>query len=233
MRVNFSNEDFKVGLATSVVLYGFDGDDLKILIAEKVGEPYSGAKILPSTVVHIDEDPEDVAIELMRRITGSADWPIEILNAFAEVYRNPSGRVVNVAYYGTLQLNEALSEDLLRSEYKWVNVNDIPPLAFDHNKIVDYSRERLKRRVKRRPIGFSLLPKEFTMNQIQRLYECALGRDLDKRNFRRKLLKSELLLETDHFVRSSAKARRPSALYKFDEKKYRSLTLRGYDFVYQ
>jgi 8-oxo-dGTP diphosphatase len=233
MRVKFSKEDFNIALATSVVLYGFDGKDLKILIAEKVGEPYSGANILPSSVVHVNEDPEDVAIELMRRITGSADWPIEILNAFPAVYRNPEGRVINVAYYGTLQLNEGLSSNLGQSEYKWVNVNDIPPLAFDHNVIVDYARERLKRRVKRRPIGFALLPQEFTMNQIQCLYECALGRDLDKRNFRRKLLKSNLLQETDHFIHSSAKARRPSALYKFDEKKYRSLTLKGYDFVYQ
>ncbi len=233
MRVKFSKEDFNIGLATSVVLYGFDGQDLKILIAEKSGDPYEGASILPSSVVHVNEDPEDVAIELMRRITGSADWPIEILNAFPDVYRNPQGRVINVAYYGTLRLDEDLSSSLGRSEYHWVNVQDIPPLAFDHNKIVDYARERLKRRVKRRPIGFSLLPQEFTMNQIQRLYECALGRALDKRNFRRKLLKSELLLETEHFVRSSARARRPSALYKFDEKKYRSLTLRGYDFVYQ
>jgi 8-oxo-dGTP diphosphatase len=233
MRVKFSKEDFNIALATSIVLYGFDGQDLKILVTEKVEEPFSGAHILPSSVVHINEDPQDVAIELMRRITGSADWPVEILNAFPEVYRNPEGRFINVAYYGTLRLNDELTNDLLRSEYKFVNINEIPPLAFDHNAIVDYSRERLKRRVKRRPIGFSLLAEEFTMNQIQRLYECALGRDLDKRNFRRKLLKSELLQETDRYIRSSAKARRPSALYRFDEKKYRSLTLRGYDFVYQ
>ena len=101
MRVNFSKEDFNVAIATSVVLYGFDGNDLKILIAEKAGEPFAGAHILPSSVVHVNEDPEDVAIELMRRITGSADWPIEILNAFAENadkigVSNPMDKVENI-----------------------------------------------------------------------------------------------------------------------------------------
>lgn len=233
MRVEFREEDFKVALATSVVLYGFDGEDLKLLIATKSNEPFAGANVLPSVKVRPDEDTFIVAKELMRRITGRDDWPVEILNAFSDPYRNPSGRVVNIAYYGTLRLDDNVHYNLQRSEYRWVKVNDLPPLAYDHADIVEYSRERLKRRVKRRPIGFSLLPQEFTLNQIQSLYEQALGKSLDKRNFRRKLLKSELLLETGKSVRSSPRAKRPSALFKFDEKKYRTLSLKGYDFVYQ
>ncbi len=233
MRVEFNKEDFNVALATSVVLYGFDGENLKLLIATKTNPPYAGANVLPSVKVKPSEDAFAVAKELMRRITGRDDWPVEILNAFSDPYRNPSGRVVNIAYYGTVRLDDDVHYNLQRSEYRWVNVDDLPTLAYDHNEIVDYSRERLKRRVKRRPIGFSLLPQEFTLNQIQTLYEAALGKDLDKRNFRRKLLKSELLLETGKTVRSSPKAKRPSALFKFDEKKYRTMTLKGYDFVYQ
>lgn len=233
MRIEFTEDDFQVALATSVVLYGFDGDHLKLLIATKNNEPFKGANVLPSVKVRPQEDALMVARELMRRITGRDDWPIEILNAFADPYRNPAGRVVNIAYYGTLRLDKNLSTNLKRSEYRWVNVEEIPPLAYDHNEVVDYSRERLKRRVKRRPIGFSLLPREFTLNQIQALYEAALGKSLDKRNFRRKLLKSQLLIETGKTVRSSPRAKRPSALFRFDEKKYRTLSLKGYDFVYQ
>ncbi len=233
MRVEFTEDDFKVALSTSVVLYGFDGENLKLLIATKSNEPFAGANVLPSVKVRPNEDCFMVAKELMRRITGRDDWPVEILNAFSDPYRNPSGRVVNISYYGTLRLGEALEKDLKRSEYRWVSVQDLPPLAYDHSEIVEYSRERLKRRVKRRPIGFSLLPEEFTLNQIQTLYEAALGKELDKRNFRRKLLKSELLIETGKTVRSSPRAKRPSALFRFDEKKYQTMTLKGYDFVYQ
>lgn len=233
MHIEFSPDDFQVALSTSVVLYGFDGEDLKLLIGTKTNEPYKGADVLPSVVVKPKEDPILVARELMRSITGFDDWLIERLNVFADPYRNPVGRVVNIAYYGTLRLSEDLENDLHHSEYRWVKADHIPPLAYDHNDIVDYSKERLKRRVKRRPIGFSLLPREFTLNQIQRLYECALGRELDKRNFRRKLLKSELLIDTGKTIRSSPRAKRPSGLFRFDEKKYRTLSLEGYDFVYQ
>lgn len=233
MNVDFKPDNFQVALATSVVLYGFDGHDLKLLIGTKTNDPFKGADFLPTIPVGVKEEPEMVVRKLMRKVTGFDDWPIERLNVFADPYRNPLGRIVNIAFYGTLRLNEELENNLGSSEFRWVNSDQTPPLAFDHNDIVDYSKERLKRRVKRRPIGFSLLPREFTLNQIQRLYECALGRELDKRNFRRKLLKSELLIETGKTIRSSPRAKRPSQLFRFDGKKYRTLSLEGYDFVYQ
>ena len=233
MRVDFSPDQFKVAIATSVIVFGFDGENLKILLSKKVGTPFEGAWIIPSSVVNTDDETSSVAKELLTRITGRNDWLLEKLNGFADLYRNPVGRVINIAYYCTVRLDPNLEDNLVREKYTWVNVNDIPPLAFDHNEIVTYAKERLKRRVKRRPIGFSLLPKEFTMYSIQRLYECALTKSFDKRNFRRKLLKSQLLIDTGNMVRSSIRAKRPSRLYMFDEKKYRTLSLKGYDFVYQ
>jgi 8-oxo-dGTP diphosphatase len=232
MRVEFTSDDFKVALATSVVVFGFDGDNLRILIAKKAGMPYEGATILPSTVVHPNEDVEATARGLVERVTGRQDWPLEQLNAHADVYRNPVGRVVNISFYCLIKLDEELQSSLKKENYAWVNASDVPGMAYDHDEVLEYAKERLKRRVKRRPIGFSLLPKEFTMAQIQRLYECALGKSFDKRNFRRKLLKSALLIETDKTTKASAKAKRPSRLYQFDEKKYRTMTLRGYDFVF-
>jgi 8-oxo-dGTP diphosphatase len=233
MRIEFSPDEFKVALATSVVVFGFDGENLKTLVAKKVGSPFEGAWIIPSSVVRAEEDPAFVAKELLSRITGKDNWLLEKLNGFAEPYRNPVGRVINIAYYCTIRLDDALENNLKKEGYSWVSVSDIPRMAYDHNEIMEYAKERLKRRVKRRPIGFSLLPAEFTLNNIQRLYECALGKAFDKRNFRRKLLKSQLLLETENFIRSSERAKRPSRLYRFNEKKYRTLTLKGYDFVYQ
>ena len=174
-----------------------------------------------------------MARRLLKKITGADNWHLEKLNGFADLYRNPQGRVINMAYYCTVRLDLNLEERLEKENYSWFNLNETPSLAFDHNEILDYARERLKRRVKRRPIGFSLLPKEFTMYNLQRMYECALSKNFDKRNFRRKVLKSNLLIEMDKKTRSSSRAKRPSRLYKFDEKKYRTLSLKGYDFVYQ
>jgi 8-oxo-dGTP diphosphatase len=233
MRMDFSPDEFKVALATSIVVFGFDGENLKTLVVRKKGQPFEDAWILPSTVVRVDENPELVARDLLARTTGQMEWNLEKLNVFADPYRNPVGRVVNIAYYCTVRLSESLENNLQREGYVWVPAMETPTFAYDHQEILEYAKERLKRRVKRRPIGFSLLSNEFTLNQIQRLYECALGRQFDKRNFRRKLLKSQLLIETDHFIRSSERAKRPSRLYRFDEKKYRTLSLRGYDFVYQ
>ena len=233
MRTEFSTDDFNVALATSVVVFGFDGQDLNILISKKRGEPFNGAWIIPSSVVRVNEATNDVAKELLVRVTGKGDWPLEKLNGFGEPYRNPVGRVVNIAWYCTVRLDEELGSRLKSTDYRWVKISDVPPLAYDHNAIFEYALERLKRRVKRRPIGFSMLPREFTMGQIQRLYESALGKSLDKRNFQRKLLKSQLLIDLDKNLKSSPQARRPAKLYKFDEKKYRTLTLRGYDFIYQ
>lgn len=232
MRIDFKPTDFNVALATSVVVFGFDGDQLVTLLATKQGEPFEGAHILPSAVILPAEAPENVAKKLLRDLSGADNWPLEQLNSFANPYRNPSGRVVNIAYYSLIRLTEELKADLQSRGFTWVPVQKVPSMAYDHDEVLLYARERFKRRVKRRPVGFTLLPREFTLNEIQRLYECALGKKFDKRNFRRKVLKSQLLLETGNSVRSSARAKRPSRLYMFDEKKYQTLTLKGYDIVY-
>ena len=225
MRIDFNPSDFNVALATSVVVFGFDGDQLVTLLATKEGEPYAGAHILPSAVIQPAEAPENVAKTLLRELTGRDNWPLEQLNSFANPYRNPSGRVVNIAYYCLVRLSDELKSELEGKGFIWVPVQKVPSMAYDHDEVLTYARERFKRRVKRRPVGF-------TLNEIQRLYECALGKKFDKRNFRRKVLKSQLLIETGNSVRSSAKAKRPSRLYMFDEKKYQTLTLKGYDIVY-
>lgn len=232
MRIEFRPEDFNVALASSVVVFGFDGQDLQILLAKKTNDPFSGAWILPSTVVNPEEAVEDVASQLLCDVTGREEWYLEQLNAFAKLYRNPSGRVVNVAFYALTRLDDELKANLKRSEYSWCSLEEVPSMAFDHNEILEFAKERLKRRVKRRPIGFRLLPKEFTLLQLQRLYECALGKSFDKRNFRRKILKSALVIELDKKAKSSPDSKKPANLYSFNEKKYRLMSLKGYDFVF-
>lgn len=221
---------FNVVLSTSIVLFGFDGDKLRILLTRHKEDPFKGGMLLPSDYVRSDEGTEKVAKGLLYRYTKEKDIYIEQLKAFSKVFRNPLGRVVNISYYGTVKLDNKLIKYSENRGETWLEYSEIPDLAFDHNEIIDYARERLKRRVKRRPIGFYLLPEYFTISQLQKLYETALNREMDKRNFRKKIFNSQLIVETELTDNSASK--KFAKLYKFDEEKYEKLSLKGYDFLF-
>lgn len=176
------------------------------------------------------QDLNEVLDNILKKVIGFIpDNHTEQLKAFANLYRNSKGRVVNIAQYAVV--SHAAAKTKLQPGYKWHKLSEIPNLVFDHNEIYTYSLERLKRRVKRRPIGFHLLPELFTFKQIFSLYRQALRKDLDKRNFRKKLLNSDLLIETDEYV-TWLDNKKPSRLYTFNTKKYEKLTLKGYDFSF-
>ena len=225
----FNPDYFKVALSTSVVVFGFDGNQLLTLIGSKPHEPYLNAPTLPTSWVLPEEDVEEVARREMINALGEHEYYLEQLTAFAKLYRKPEGRVVNIAHYCLVHHELALKKP--SEGYNWVPLAEIPQMVYDHNDIYTYAKERLKRRVKRRPIGFRLLPKEFTFNEIHTLYEQALSKELDKRNFRKKFLKSELLILLDKTVTTEG-SKKPSGLYTFNEKRYEKMTLKGYDFVF-
>ncbi len=220
---------FTFGVASSVVLFGFDGEHLRILIYKKEDAPFKDGLILPSIFIQDDQNIESAITDLVHDNVNQDSLYLEQLKAFVNVYRNPIGRVINVAYYALVKLDESVIEKTKEKGGKWLLYDDIPELAFDHNEIIDYAKERLKRRVKRRPIGFFLLPEKFTILQLQNLYEQALNKDLDKRNFRKKIFKSDLILETED---EDTTSRKPAKLYQFDEANYAKLTLKGYDFLF-
>ena len=157
-------EYFNVAISTSMVIFAFDGEKLRILIQKRAEEPFKGAWQLPTRYVLPNESLElnsKILLEETIPMTNTIDSYSEQLNAFGKVYRNPLGRVINVGFYCIVKMTE---EDRLLAEQKgmkWAAYSEIPDLAFDHNEIIDYAKERLKRRFKRRPVGFSLLPKEF------------------------------------------------------------------------
>jgi len=221
---------FDVALSTSVIVFAFNGAKLVSLVGKKSEEPYQGAPMLPSKWVRANESVEDVAKNMMKRILKIDHIYLEQLNAFARVYRNPMGRVVNIAYYALLNWDEV--KDVSITGYKWISLEDKPEMIFDHNEIHDMAYERLKRRVKGRPIGFVLLAKQFTFNNIHKLYEECLGKELDKRNFRKKFMRSELLTDTTESIIEAPGNKKPSRLYEFNQHKYDKLTLKGYDFKF-
>ena len=223
--------DFSAALSTSLMIFAFDGDSVLYLIGRKKSEPYSGASILPSTYINVNESCEDVARSMLSDIFKTEHFYVEQLNAFPRKYRHPEGRIVNIAHFVLVNWEE-ISETELPEGYRWVHREEHNEMAFDHNEIVAFAYERLKRRVRHRPMGFYLLPKEFTLKEIRQLYEEVLQRPLDKRNFQKKFTRSELLLPIDKKVIAAPGNKKPSQLYSFDEQQYATMSIKGYDFKF-
>ena len=222
---------FQVALASSVVLFGFDGNEILIYIHQQQKEPHKGFHILPSNYILPQSSNEKEIRKLIFKNLGIEELYLEQLKAFSHVYRNPMGRVVNIAFYALIKLDEDIVKKTNELHGSWVPYNEIPDLAFDHNEIIEYAKERLKRRFKRRPVGFTLLPEEFTLTELQHLYESALGKEMDKRNFRKKIFKSELIIESGNKT-DPEQTRKAAKLYSFDQDKYQKMTLKGYDFLF-
>ena len=216
-------------LTVDCVVFGFDDGELKVLLIRRDLEPFKGSWALPGGFVHLDETLDDAARRELREETGVQDVYLEQLYTFGDLKRDPRERVVTVAYYALVPLGRhQLKPATDASAAAWFGVADLPTLAFDHDRIVTTAVTRLKGKVRYQPIGFELLPETFTLSQLQHLYEAILERTLDKRNFRKKLLGMEFLVETDQIEQDVS--HRAARLYRFDEEKYRRLVKRGFNF---
>jgi 8-oxo-dGTP diphosphatase len=227
--VSFSYEHPRPALTVDCVVFGMDDEDLKVLLIRRALEPFRGRWALPGGFVHMDEGLEDAARRELQEETGLDRVYLEQLYTFGAVDRDPRGRVVSVAYYALVKLNDHRVRAATDArEAGWFAVWDTPSLAFDHERILQTALTRLKGKVRYQPIGFELLPAKFTLSQLQRLYEKILERDLDKRNFRKKILSMGFLEELDEVQRDVA--HRAARLYRFDRKKYQQLEKGGFNF---
>ena len=154
---------------------------------------------------------------------------MEQLYSFGSVKRFPLFRVVTIAYYALVKPEKyKLIPGPKTSEVKWFKISDIPSLPFDHDTILKQALKQLQKNIRYKPIGFELLPKKFTLTELQSLYETILGRELDKRNFRKKILSMNLLEKLDEKQMGVAH-RRPN-LYSFEKKNYKLLKQHGFNF---
>ncbi len=216
-------------LAVDCVVFGLDDDDLKVLLIRRGMDPYVGRWALPGGFVHMDETVEEAARRELREEAGIDRAVLEQLHVFSGIDRDPRERVVSVAHYALVKLSEhAVRAATDAREAAWFGVDDLPKLAFDHDMIVEMAIGKLRTRVTQTPIGIELLPKKFTLTQLQRVYEKVLDREIDKRNFRKKVLATELLIETDEVEQDVA--HRAARLFRFDEKAYRKLEKEGFVF---
>ncbi len=219
----------KHALTVDNVIFGFDDGELKVLIV-KHGEGESrGHWGLPGDWLKEGETLEQAASRVLLDRTGVRDIFLEQLHAFSELERHPGERIITVAFFALVRSDaHALSVGKTELDARWVNVRETPPLIFDHDSILSKALARLKHKVRHEPIGFNLLPEKFTLLELQRLYEAVLDITLDKPNFRRKMMKMNLLISTDE--KQSGVSYRAANLYRFDLKVYRELTEQGFVF---
>ena len=218
-------------LTVDCVVFGLDvaEKDLKVLLIQRGLPPFEGQWALPGGFVRINETLEQAAFRELREETGLAQVYLEQLYTFGNLKRDPRERVVTVAYYALVNLNDhTLRASTDARKAAWFSVTDLPRLAFDHESIVGVALKRLQGKLRYEPVGFELLPKRFTLPQLLTLYEIVLERPLDRRNFRKKILSMGVLIDLGDVQEDVA--HRAARLYQFDEKKYRQLKKRGFNF---
>ena len=219
----------RAALTVDCVVFGFDEGELKVLLIERGQEPFKGRWALPGGFVRVEETVDDAARRELVEETGLKNVFLEQLYTFGTVNRDPRERVVSVAYYALVKLSDhraRAATDAANAE--WFPVSKVPALAFDHAGILATALARLKGKVRYEPIGFELLPPKFTLSQLQHLYEAVLETDLDKRNFRKKVLGFGLLVPLRQTQMTGR--HRPAQLFSFDTEKYEKLKKRGFNF---
>lgn len=216
-------------VAVDIVVFGLDIDDLKILLIQRDLEPFKGKWALPGGFTNPGETLEKTAIRELEEETNLNNIYIEQLYTFSEPDRDPREQVISVTYYGLVNLSEhkiKAASDARNAA--WFELNDIPDLAFDHDKILKVALARLKGKIKYKPVGFELLPPKFPLRSLQNLYEKILERKLDKRNFRKKIMKMGILKELDEIEKDVS--HRAARLYQFDKKAYSKKVKQGFNF---
>ncbi len=215
-------------LTVDCVVFGLDEQGLKVLLIQRDREPYQERWALPGGFVQVDETLEDAAHRELAEETGIRKVPLEQLYTFGAIDRDPRERVVSVAYYALVKLGDHRIRPATDArDAAWFGVSDAPPLAFDHQAILETALARLKGKVRYQPLGFELLPPKFTLTQLQQLYETVLERPLDKRNFRKRILSMGLLEELDDIQQNVA--HQTARLYRFNRRRYKQLARRGFN----
>ena len=222
----FSYKYPRAALTVDCVVFGFDEGELKVLLIERALEPFKGRWALPGGFVRVDETLDGAARRELEEEAGLKNVFLEQLYTFSALERDPRERVVSVAYYALVKLADfSTKASTDAADARWFPISNVPKLAFDHANILATALTRLKGKVRYQPIGFELLPPKFTLSQLQHLYEAVMETELDKRNFRKKVLSFGLLAPLKETRMSGP--HRPAQLFRFDANRYRKLKKRG------
>jgi 8-oxo-dGTP diphosphatase len=219
-----------IKIAVDAVVFGYQNNTLHVLLIQQKFGSQNTYWALPGGLVKEDESLIDAVKRELKEETNVDVNYLEQLYTFGDdITRDTRNRVISVAYMALVDPSKlSLKADTDADEVSWVPVSKIPILAFDHNEIVNKGLERLKAKLTYQPIGFDLLPHEFLFSELENLYATILQKEIDRRNFRKKMLSFDILEETDAIV--IQKAGRPAKLFRFNTTKYKQLVNEGFHF---
>ncbi|MFP6658891.1 MAG: NUDIX domain-containing protein [Pirellulales bacterium] len=216
-------------VSVDCVVFGLADAALKVLLIQRDQPPFAGLWALPGGFVEIDESLEDAARRELKEETGVGRIYLEQLYTFGDPHRDPRERVITVGYFALVAMKDyrvRAASDARAAN--WFALDSMPKLSFDHATIINTAHQRLKNKVRYQPIGFELLPSKFPLRNLQQLYETILDEPIDKRNFRKKILSMDILVELDEV--ETDVAHRAARLYQFDKRKYNRLVNDGFSF---
>lgn len=212
-------------VATDCVVFGFDGRKLKVLLIQRGQEPYKGCWAFPGGFLNMDEDAETGAKRELKEETDFTATHIEQFHTFTDPHRDPRERVISIAYFALVRIAEVKGGDDA-AKAQWFALDEIPPLAFDHDLILSLAMAKLREQIHFQPIGFGLLPDKFTLRELQNLYESILGVNFDRRNFAKKMMHLGILNQLDETTWPTPK--REANLYSLNIEKYDELKQKGF-----
>jgi len=210
-------EYFQIGVSIDCVILGYEKGKLKVLLIECRLKEYEGQWSLLGDILQPEEDIDEASYRILKDRTGLDDVFLEQVQTFGSVKRHPGGRVITVGYYSLINIRDhqlQLSDNILH----WHLVHELKEMAFDHKKILDTTLCKLRTRIMEEPIIFNLLPKKFSLRELQSVYEAILGSKLDRRNFRKKIFLTDWLIDLDEF--ETDVTHRPGKLYAFNFQKF-------------
>lgn len=223
----YKQEDRQL-VAVDCIIFGFDKGLLRLLLLKRSLEPGSGKWSLAGGFLNRKESLIEAASRVLCNLTGLENVFLEQLYAYGNPGRDPGGRVVSVTYFALLKVEDYNKDLVIENGAHWRPIENVPELLFDHGEMVEKALCRLRLVAKSQPIGFELLPTKFTLPQLQSLYEAIYQKELDKRNFRKKILSMDLLDKLDEKDKNSSK--KGAFLYMFNKEKYEELVAKGFYF---
>lgn len=214
----YYEEYSKVLVSVDCIIFGFDDSELKVLIGRRNMEPGRGQWSLYGGFVRDNESLSDAADRVLCQLTGLRNIYMQQVGAFGNVDRDPGERVISIAYYALVNVKDYDSNMFEQQGLLWLSVNSLPKLYSDHNIMVSEALKMMRSKISREPISFNLLPKLFTLTQLQKLYEAVCGEKVDKRNFRKRIKDMDFIEKTQLIDKTSSK--RGAYLYRFNKKAY-------------
>lgn len=216
-------------VTVDVVMFTIQSGILKVLLVRRGLPPFFGRLAIPGGFVLEGESLDQAALRELHEETGVVDVYLEQLYSFGDLARDPRGRVVTVAYFALISADRPLKAGADAADAQWQRMDQLPTLAFDHDRILAYALERLRNKLEYTTVGFQLLPEKFTLTQLQEVYEAILGKELDKRNFRRKLSLLKILQPLPEYRKAG---QRPAQLYRFVATRFEKLKDKGIFFPF-